>query len=373
MKKILLVLLVLINISTVSVFSQIKMAQMPEKKRKEVIFVYDSLSNIKPTKFSDKQDNYFKHLTGQNILIAYYSWPMVYLESFKGHGGYAESIKRQNELSIEAKNALQGKTFIVDSTSYEVGNYYFYLHEKQLPSQKITLMIDSENVWQINQSCVSVGYYEKIKQLYLGKELVYINKDDEFDLEYHYGVHPDRFMDYNTKRNLAKKIPRNSVWKCTDVLVLPGKLEFGDCDNRVILNIENDKYGKYYIFASKLLQLKEWKREKFLSIEDFHKYQAVQNQLRAEAKAKAAKAAEEAAKRENERKTNILARYGEYYGNLILQRKIIIGMTKQQCIDAIGNPKRINRTITASTIYEQWVYSGRYLYFENGKLVTIQD
>ena len=48
-------------------------------------------------------------------------------------------------------------------------------------------------------------------------------------------------------------------------------------------------------------------------------------------------------------------------------------MTKQQCIDAIGNPTRINRTTTAVTIYEQWVYSGRYLYFENGKLVTIQD
>ena len=76
---------------------------------------------------------------------------------------------------------------------------------------------------------------------------------------------------------------------------------------------------------------------------------------------------------ENERKTNILVRYGEYYGNLILQGKIVIGMTKQQCIDAIGNPTRINRTTTAVTIYEQWVYSGRYLYFENGKLVTIQD
>ena len=119
--------------------------------------------------------------------------------------------------------------------------------------------------------------------------------------------------------------------------------------------------------------MKEWEHEKFLSMEDFHKYRAVQNQLRAKAKAKAAKAAAEASKRERERRTSILATYGEYYGNLILQGKVVIGMTKQQCIEALGTPRRINRTTTAYMIYEQWVYSGKYLYFENGKLVTIQD
>lgn len=121
------------------------------------------------------------------------------------------------------------------------------------------------------------------------------------------------------------------------------------------------------------MRLKKSKHKNFLLIEEFHKHQAVQNKLKAEAKAKAAKAATEAAKRERERKANILEKYGEYYGNLILQGKVVIGMYKQQCIDAIGNPKRINRTTTATTIYEQWVYSGRSLYFENGKLVTIQD
>lgn len=366
MRKILLTLLVLTNISTV--FAQIKMAQISEKKE-ETIFVYDSLSNIKRN-IDEDAPNYFKHLTGQQILVVYYSWTMGGLTFFKGHGGYYESLKY--ELSNEEANALQGKTFIVDSTSYEVGKYFFHMHEKQFSSRQITMMFDSESSWKINQSCVSVGYYEKIKQLYLGQELVYIHKDDDSDLQY--SLSRDRFMDYNTKRNLAKKIPRNSVWKCTDVLVLPGKLNFEDCDDRVILNIENETYGKYYILASELKQLKECGHEKFLSMEDFHKYQAIQNQLIAEAKAKAAKATAAAAKRENDRRSSILSKYGEYYGKLIIEGKVIIGMTKQQCIEAWGNPKQINRTITASIIYEQWVYSaGRYLYFENGKLVTIQD
>lgn len=363
MKKVLLSLLVLTNISTVSVFSQIKMAQMPEKEKKEVIFTYDSLTNVDRMKGVEHK-NRFKHLTGQKIVSISSS---DYSNFFK-YGGEYSSIKSYRNGEYIAN--LENKTFVVDSVSGST----FYLKEENNPYNSIILYVDSDYEWMADFAWVSLGYFEKIKQLYLGKELVYIHKDEDFDLEYHYGSHShDRFMDYNTKRNLTKKIPRNSVWKCTDVLVLPGKLEFGDCDNRVILNIENDKYGKYYIFASKLLQLKEWKRDNFLTMEEFHKYQAVQNQLRAEAKAKAAKAAEEAAKRENERRTNILARYGEYYGNLILQGKIVIGMTKQQCIDAIGNPTRINRTTTASTIYEQWVYSGRYLYFENGKLVTIQD
>ena len=363
MKKVLFSLLVLTNISAVSVFSQIKMAQMPEKEKKEIIFTYDSLTNIERMIGAEDNDR-FKHLTGQKIISISSS---DYSTFIKYGGKYSRIKSERNDEYIEK---IENKTFVIDSVSGST----FYLKEENNLHNSIILFVNSDHEWMADIAWVSLGYFEKIKQMYLGKELVYINKDDEFDLEYHYGVHfHDRFMDYNTKQNLAKKIPCNSVWECTDVLVLPGKLNFNYCDNRVILNIENEKYGKYYIFASKLLQLKEQKRDKFLTMEDFHKYQAVQNQLRAEAKAKAARAAKEAAKRENERRTNILARYGEYYGNLILQGKIVIGMTKQQCIDAIGNPTRINRTTTASTIYEQWVYSGRYLYFENGKLVTIQD
>ena len=48
-------------------------------------------------------------------------------------------------------------------------------------------------------------------------------------------------------------------------------------------------------------------------------------------------------------------------------------MNKEQCIEAIGRPYKINRTTTKSTIYEQWVYATKYLYFENGVLTTIQD
>ncbi|MCB2361572.1 zinc ribbon domain-containing protein [Clostridium estertheticum] len=52
-----------------------------------------------------------------------------------------------------------------------------------------------------------------------------------------------------------------------------------------------------------------------------------------------------------------------------------IGMTKDKVRKgAWGEPQKINRTTTADGTTEQWVYDGKYLYFDvNGLLTDIQD
>jgi len=56
-----------------------------------------------------------------------------------------------------------------------------------------------------------------------------------------------------------------------------------------------------------------------------------------------------------------------------------IGMNYDMAVMTIGRPNDINRTVTSSTVYEQWVYSygnsipSTYLYFTNGKLTSWQD
>lgn len=52
-----------------------------------------------------------------------------------------------------------------------------------------------------------------------------------------------------------------------------------------------------------------------------------------------------------------------------------IGMTKYQVAQETkwGNPYNVNKTTTKSGLSEQWVYSRGYLYFENNKLVAIQE
>lgn len=51
-----------------------------------------------------------------------------------------------------------------------------------------------------------------------------------------------------------------------------------------------------------------------------------------------------------------------------------VGMTAEDVLaSSWGAPRDVNRTTTAYGVREQWVYTGGYLYFENGKLTTIQN
>ena len=72
--------------------------------------------------------------------------------------------------------------------------------------------------------------------------------------------------------------------------------------------------------------------------------------------------------------SEIIKKYGARIGKLILDNKVVIGMSKEICKLSWGEPSDINRTITKNKVFEQWVYSmGTYLYFENDILVAIQD
>jgi len=54
-------------------------------------------------------------------------------------------------------------------------------------------------------------------------------------------------------------------------------------------------------------------------------------------------------------------------------RQVVIGMTAAQVHAAWGAPERVNRTVTAAGVSEQWVYgSGTYLYVDNGLLTSAQ-
>jgi len=52
-----------------------------------------------------------------------------------------------------------------------------------------------------------------------------------------------------------------------------------------------------------------------------------------------------------------------------------IGMTAQQVLDSQwGQPIKKNKTITANSVSEQWVYGdGKYIYLDNGVVVSIQE
>lgn len=72
-------------------------------------------------------------------------------------------------------------------------------------------------------------------------------------------------------------------------------------------------------------------------------------------------------------KTKMVNLYGKAIAEKILSNQLWIGMTSEMAKNSIGQPDKINKTIRANSISEQWVYNNRYLYFDDGILTTIQD
>ncbi len=348
--------------------AQIKMAQFPIKQDTVSIFPYDSLTNIRPMSKVERGKKY-NHLIGQKIMS-------VYSEGAYGRFDILDKNGRSIRYGLlEKLSDLDGNIYIIDSISTH-SDVLFHLRSENFDSIIKVVWEDAGNsvadeVW------VCLGYYEKIKQLYLGKELVYVW--DDYGWSDGFIDNPNwthRFMDYETSYNLAKKIPCNTIWTCTDVMVLPvlpqereSRIHPHRKQNRVILNIENQEYGKYYIFADHLLST----QNHFMTLEQFNAHKAIQNQKYAEAKARAEAEAKKRAEWRAKQLQKLIDKYGEDIGYRIHNGEIWIGMTSTQCSESIGSPQRINRTTTMRGSREQWIYHSRYLYFENGILVTIQD
>lgn len=77
------------------------------------------------------------------------------------------------------------------------------------------------------------------------------------------------------------------------------------------------------------------------------------------------------------RKKYLEKKYGINVASRLLKNQIWLGMTSQMFTEVMGKPIRVNRTVTSSIEYEQWVYgqieNTSYYYFENNKLKSWQD
>lgn len=74
-----------------------------------------------------------------------------------------------------------------------------------------------------------------------------------------------------------------------------------------------------------------------------------------------------------ERKERLKKKYGDINGEKIFNGYIWLGMTKEMIIDSWGETHRINRSVGVWGVHEQWIYSGSYLYIDNGILTSWQD
>lgn len=419
---------IVLSMSFNCAFSQISFIEKKEIKeeQKELVLEYDSLLDINQASRESKSVLYYGQLVGQDIIyigdIHKYNWE--YIRFFwklktKGKGKRAQTI----ELGTDIPKI--GSEFTIIDYSRE--RYRITLQDK-LTGEKYTY---APGIGYGAKEWIVKGYYEKLKQLYVGKIF--------YDISSQLSAHMFN-MDTDEGLDNMKDFP---VWECIDVSIQTAekKSYTGFTASRVVLVFKNKEGDQCYsyledeernpirlsfhytrsgfnskdvftegfqknieqqiiyaginereILAGRYLNEEQYQKlsNSLKEVEKMKKEMAaadakakeeeerIRKEWAAEMAAKDAKAKADAKRRASEkateRKKKLIEKYGESIANDILKSYVRIGWTKEMCRESWGAPKDINRTIGSYGVHEQWVYGGgNYLYFENGILTTIQD
>ena len=214
---------------------------------------------------------------------------------------------------------------------------------------------------------VAEKYFENMKSKYLGKTFI---KDF-----YKYNYNPKKsYKDvYESKYSDPKEIDKEDLTKVVAVeYTFSPRLSYPDLelkfDNYPAQNLDRfsltpfDEYQNYYLGyqAYKQKRIEEEKLEKIAKEEQYEKERIEQEKIWE--------------KQRSEKHARLIKKYGKSIAKEMMDGYVRIGWTKEMCIESWGEPNGINKTTNKYSVSEQWVYEGgSYLYFENGKLVTIQN
>lgn len=128
-----------------------------------------------------------------------------------------------------------------------------------------------------------------------------------------------------------------------------------------------DKYSNPYKEVVTIITDKDWDALELRA-------KKTREQQEKEKKLRQQQEKQEKANREAAHKQQMLAKYGSQFGELIANKQVALGMTKDMCRDAWGNPMNIYRTTTSFGQSEVWCYNYKtMIYFFEGKVVQIDD
>ena len=198
-----------------------------------------------------------------------------------------------------------------------------------------------------NEHWVIVGYYEKMKQLYLGKKLVshqYINQNNKFR-----GLTSIKDYLYSVKTGEKYSPEYHSLWTCVDVSVNTDIYDLRHERTRVVLVLQNDKDEQYYCY---LRQDDKHTPDALIAgifyLEDQSKIIiSREEQVVAERKAKEELEKKQQAELYAKRRAQLEKLYKKSDVDLMLNRRVLIGWTKQMCLAALEHPShRHNNKVT---------------------------
>lgn len=360
--------LVLIAFIAITLYGSAQLTVREVAAPAEDISLYDSLSD------KIMYDGYKRYI-GQQILVLPKS--KKYFSYSPGYRDFCEEPKRSacNSGNAGRFPELAGTYLkivdILDKTnkddpSANVG-FYLKLQSKDGSILYYQVATNARNVNGALTPFMFTGYLEKLKQLNLNKKFIALNK-------------LETARDVNTGK--AVEVLEGSEWTCVELTFVEAMSDpevsavyiFKDSlANEIAIGIKGFYEGlsggiQHFRSKQEIVAEQQQKRaEEIKRLADEKKALAQQTAQNKQATAAAAQA-------KKERRENLIKKYGDRYGNMIADGKVEIGMNAQMCTDAWGKPRDINRTTGAYGTHEQWVYNLKsYLYFENGKLITIQN
>ena len=214
---------------------------------------------------------------------------------------------------------------------------------------------------------VAEKYFENMKSKYLGKTFI---KDF-----YKYNYNPKKsYKDiYESKYFDPKEIDKKDLIKVIAVEYTFGSylsypyltLKFDNYPEQSLDSFSLtpfDDYQNYYLGYQtyKQKRIEEEKLEKIAQEEQYEREKLEQEEIWK--------------RKQAEKYARLTKKYGKNIAKEIIEGYVRIGWTKEMCIESWGEPNEINKTTNKYSVSEQWVYgSGSYLYFDNGRLTTIQN
>ena len=318
-----------------------------EKTEKTIVpnLVYDSLNNFGYDLFGDKVD-YYKDFI-DNKYDGNYGTKSEIIENarkiyqqYVGQQLYVLPKPKHGHEWGDNYSGLRGKYYSIVDVEYNVDNYNgdLTLSLQNGEGKKINLTVYSFN---IDKESIIVGFYEKLKSLYVDSVFVYTGIAA--------GEYGQRITDKIT--NTAKDQADNTVflrvgerWTCSDFQIVDD-----DFIVQLYAVLHNEKGTEILARLNNTFLFKGELNMAFFSCfvkeSDFEA-----------------------------RKKSLAEKYGEENADMISIQKVVIGMTKAMCIESWGLPDHINKTIVSDQVTEQWVYpKGSYLYFTEDNLTAIQQ
>jgi len=298
-------------------YSQITTITAKEKDESTVeVQKYDSLESLnsknvllhegqtlflKGTKYA-KENNYYR----------IFFTKIIYKSSWDNDPYVYKPIAGKGKEIVSSYSELVGKYYKVLSIQVDKTNPYHDTYWLQLVGDDETpfyFRMKSETA-----GFITLGYYEKMKQIFVGKEFYAISS-------------MEKRPKVDSKETI--KPPHKTKFKCIDIAVNIGESE------PPFAVLENAQYGKIkgQIIEGQRLHM-------FVSISAYNAY---------------------------------IKKYGTKFGSSVAEGTIEIGMNKKMVKDAWGLPDHINTTTGSYGTHEQWVYGNSYLYFKNGIVTSKQD